>query len=131
MLQVLLTPFIVVPSCRHIFITNNEMIFGFCLQKHVLKLTLTSGKHVRAMNTPLNPILYRKTGVCRGILIFLFLLQNIGCGYSLELPRQGGSNVYTQSMFSAKIRKISKFFSRKFSIFKAQKISVYCMGKFS
>ena len=24
--------------------------------------------------------LYRKTGVCRGILFFLFLLQNIDCG---------------------------------------------------
>ena len=30
---------------------------------------------------------------------FLFLLQNIDCGYSLEPPRRGGSNVYTQSMF--------------------------------
>ena len=25
---------------------------------------------------------------------FLFLLQNINCGYSLEPPRRGGSNVY-------------------------------------
>ena len=32
-------------------------------------------------------------------LFFLFLLQNIDCGYSLELPRRGGSNVYPQSMF--------------------------------
>ena len=32
---------------------------------------LSSGKHVRAMNTPLNPTLYSKTGVCRGITIFL------------------------------------------------------------
>ena len=35
-------------------------------------------------------------GVC---LFFLFLLQNIDCGYSLEPPRRGGSNVYPQSMF--------------------------------
>ena len=33
------------------------------------------------------------------VLWFLFLLQNIDCGLSLEPPRQGGSNVYPQSMF--------------------------------
>ena len=32
--------------------------------------------------------------------------QNIDCGYSLEPPRQGGSNEYPQSMFWAEIRKI-------------------------
>ena len=32
-------------------------------------------------------------------LCFLFLLQNIYCGYSLEPPRRGGSNVYPQFMF--------------------------------
>ena len=34
-------------------------------------------------------------------LFFLFLLQNIDCGYSLEPPRRGGrggSNMYPQSM---------------------------------
>ena len=30
-----------------------------------------SGKHVREMSTPLNTILYSKTGVCRGIPTFL------------------------------------------------------------
>ena len=30
---------------------------------------------------------------------------NIDCGYSLELPRRGGSNVYPQSMFFNKVRK--------------------------
>ena len=54
-------------------------------------------------------------------LFFLFLLQNIDCGYTLEPPRRGGSNVYPQSMFGAKIRKISKIFSGKFSIFKNEK----------
>ena len=35
-----------------------------------------------------------------GVYLFLlFLLQNIDCGYSLEPPRRGGSNVYPQSMF--------------------------------
>ena len=63
-----------------------------------------------------------KNGVCRGIPIFvsfvpkhrLWLLQNIDCGYS---------KVYPQSKFSAKIRKISKFFYWQFSFFKTLKIS--------
>ena len=33
------------------------------------------------------------------IIFFLFLLKNIDCGYSLELPHLGGSNEYPQSMF--------------------------------
>ena len=60
---------------------------------------------------PLKPHFYiEKLGFAGVYLIFLFLLQNIDCGYSLEPPRRGGSNVYPQSMFRAKIRKISKSF---------------------
>ena len=38
--------------------------------------------------------------------IFHISAQNLDCGYSLELPRRGGSNEYPQSMFWAEIRKI-------------------------
>ena len=66
--------------------------------------------------------LYSKTGVCRGISIFfLFLLQNIDCGYSLEPPRRGGSNVHPQFMFGSKNKKNIKFFLMKFSIFTGEK----------
>ena len=37
--------------------------------------------------------------------IFLISAQNIDCGYSLEPPRQGGSNEYPQSMFSSRNKK--------------------------
>ena len=40
-----------------------------------------------------------KLGYAGVYLFFLFLLQNIDCGYSLEPTRRGGSNVYPQSMF--------------------------------
>ena len=40
-----------------------------------------------------------KLGYAGVYLFFLYLLQNIDCGYSLEPPRRGGSNVYPQSMF--------------------------------
>ena len=60
---------------------------------------------------PLEPHFYiAKLGYAGVNDFFLFLLQNIDCGYSLEPPRRGGSNVYPQFMFRAKIRKISKIF---------------------
>ena len=56
---------------------------------------------------PLKPHFYiAKLGYAGVYLFFLYLLQNIDCGYSLKPPRRGGSNVYLQSMFGAKIRKI-------------------------
>ena len=64
---------------------------------------------------PLKPHFYIvNLGFAGVYLFFLFLFQNIDCGYSLEPPRRGGSNVYPQSMFCAKIRKISIFFRLKF-----------------
>ena len=74
------------------------------------------------------PLLYSKTGVCRGIPIFLifFFAQNLDCLHSLEPPRSGGSNVYPQSVFRAKLLKIS-FLMKILQL----KKSVYCMGKFS
>ena len=71
----------------------------------------SSGKHVREMYTPLYLTFIVKLGYAGIYLFFLFLLQNIDCGYSLEPPRRGGSNVYPQSMFGAKIRKKINFFS--------------------
>ena len=44
------------------------------------------------------------------------------CGYTLKLPRQGGSNEYPQSMFWAEIWKISEFLSENFQGFFGGKI---------
>ena len=44
---------------------------------------------------------WKKIDTC----IFLIFAQNIDCGYTLEPPRRGGSNVYPQSMFSSKNKK--------------------------
>ena len=38
--------------------------------------------------------------------IFLIYAQNIDCGYSLEPPRQGGSNENQHSMFLSRNKKI-------------------------
>ena len=49
---------------------------------------------------PLKPHFYIvKLGFTGVYIIFLFLLLNIDCGYSLEPPHRGGSNKYPQSMF--------------------------------
>ena len=37
--------------------------------------------------------------------IFHISARNIDCGYSLEPPRRGGSNEYTQSMFLSRNKK--------------------------
>ena len=47
---------------------------------HLLGLDFTSGKHVRAMNTPIYPTFIAKLGYAGVYLFFLFLLQNIDCG---------------------------------------------------
>ena len=66
---------------------------------------------------PLKPYFYIvKLGFTGVYIIFLIFAQNIDCGYSLELPRQGGSNEYPQSMFWVEIWKISEFFYLKIFI---------------
>ena len=39
------------------------------------------------------------------LIFFLFLHENIYCGYSLEAPYQGASNEYPQHMFSGRLTK--------------------------
>ena len=49
---------------------------------------------------PLKPDFYiEKLGFAGVYLIFLLLIQNIHCGYSLEPPQRGSSNVYPHCMF--------------------------------
>ena len=57
--------------------------------------------------------------------MFLFLLENIDFGYSLEPPRRGGSNGYTQSMFWAEIWKISEFLSENFHFFGGEIFNIF------
>ena len=53
---------------------------------------------------PFKPHFYVvKLGFTGVYIIFLISAQNIDCGYSLEPPHRGGSNVYPQSMFKAEI----------------------------
>ena len=68
-------------------------------QPHRFRKKHTSRKHFREMYT-LKPHFYIEKNVVAGVyLFFLFLFQNIDCGYSSEPPRRGGSNEYPQSIY--------------------------------
>ena len=67
--------------------------------KEKKKKKTPSGKHFYIILTPLNPTFIVKLGFTGVHIIFLISAQNIDCGYLLELPLQGGSNEYPQSMF--------------------------------
>ena len=41
----------------------------------------------------------------KNLIFFIFLLKNIGCGYSFEPPQRGGSNEYPQSMLLSRNKK--------------------------
>ena len=62
---------------------------------------MTSRKHAHAIY---RDFLSCKKGKLSGVIFLYFLIfdQNIDCGYTLETPRQGGSNEYPQSMFWTK-----------------------------
>ena len=45
--------------------------------------------------------IYRK----KNLIVFIFVLKNIDCGYSLEPPHRGSSNEYPQSMFLSRNKK--------------------------
>ena len=79
-----------------IYLSNNMSIYLHILSRSISDITKTCPCNVY----PLEPHFYMaKLGYVGVYLFFLFLLQNIDCGYSLEPPRRGGSNVYPQSMF--------------------------------
>ena len=129
--------------CGHMIITRRSVANGNSIEIKGLEVSSSYPTGIRSKTHyitetcpckvyPLKPHFYiEKLGYAGLYLSFLFLLQNIDCGYSLEPPRWGGSNVYPQSMFWAKIRKISKFFYQKFSFFTTKIFSLYCMGMFS
>ena len=71
--------------------------FGYAGDKNKNKLrSFKSSEHINEKaDGPYHGFDY----LCRGVPIFLILLQNIDCGYSLEPPCRGVSNVHLLSMF--------------------------------
>ena len=78
---------------------HKQPIYFLCPIGQELLLVLQENVSVKYFY-PLIPHFYiAKLGFTGVYLFFLILLQNIDCGYSLELPRRGGSNMYLQSKF--------------------------------
>ena len=75
---------------------------------------------------PLKPHFYTvKLGFTGVYIIFLISAQNIDCGYSLEPPRRGGSNEYSQSMFLSRNMKNIRIFYLKIFNLLVVKFSIY------
>ena len=104
---------------------------------HSQKLTIKQFAHKQSTNNLHKQIHITKTCLCNvyprephfyiaklryaGVyLFFLFLLQNIDCGYSLEPPRCG-SNLYPEIYVLSNNKKNIKIFLMKFSIFTGEK----------
>ena len=59
---------------------------------------------------PIKPHFHKvKLGFTGVYIIFLCLLKNIDCGYSLEPPRRGGSNEYHNLCFEQTYGKYQNF----------------------
>ena len=88
-------------------VREQRRLWSVCTSDHAVRpkavlllqflFVCTSQKHAYIILTLLNPTFIQ--------LVFLFLLKNIDCGYSLEPSRRGGSNEYPQSMFWAEYEK--------------------------
>ena len=85
------------------YTTPGEMLlmstYSICFHGEIRKLYAIM--KIRQFNfDPLQLRFYMvKLGFTGVYLIFLILLKNKDCRYSLELPHQGSSNEYPQSMF--------------------------------
>ena len=78
---------------------KEEFVIGFLkLLNYVFLFMITKTSLYNVY--PLIPHFYIvKLGNVRVYLLLLFSFQNIDCGYSLEPPLRGESNMYPQSMF--------------------------------
>ena len=115
------------PPCQHadhqrIFVSDfwssfcslsSEALCGFlrstCAELRKVKTEWSLRKYVHSNILKILPP-KKKTFRWKIPVVFLFLLKNIDCGYSMEPPRRGVSNEYPQSIFFsrniAEIRKL-------------------------
>ena len=98
------------------FLGKRRIFFSIChllsILPRVLKSTGKSITKTCLYNVdPLKAHFYIvKLGFTGVYIIFHISAQNIDCGYSLELPRRGGSNEYPQSMFLSRRKKNIRIF---------------------
>ena len=64
---------------------------------------------------------------CTRKIFFLFLYENICCGYSLEVPQWGTSNEYPQHMFSYRNKKIINTFQFEKKCLICRAVEIPCL----
>ena len=101
----------------------NEKMMIVKIIKHLITITKTYLYNFDPLKPNFCIVKLGFTGVYN--FFFLFLLKNIDCGYSLELPCRGGSNEYPQSMFLIRNNKNIRNFHLQIFIFLVVKFSVY------
>ena len=95
-------------------------IFSFDIQMQNIYITKTCLYNI----DPLKPHFYTvKLGFTGVYIIFHISAQNIDCGYSLEPPRQGGSNKYSLC-FEQKYENYQTFLSENFQFLEV-KLCIY------
>ena len=105
------------------------LFFLFSWRRH--KMThkgwrVVKPQHNQYSSDPLKSHFYIvKMGFTGVYIIMLISAKNIYCRYSLEPPHRGGSNECPQSMFWAEIWKISKFLSKKISVFGGEIFNIF------
>ena len=69
---------------------------------------------------PLKPHFYivKNRGLQGYSLLFILMLKNIYCRYSLEPPRRGGSNEYHNLCFEQKYEKYQNFYLKIYSFWR-------------
>ena len=78
-------------------------VWCFCQKKSIsfliVRKTCPCNVHVYPPGyTPMNPTFILQNWGMQGYTFFLMFFQNKDCGYSLEPPHRGDSNVYPQSI---------------------------------
>ena len=100
------------PNCPISLPCPNEEALDSWLSMEQNKVLFPTKKALFFLNQTVSIFFNQKVSI-----IFLFLDQNICCGYSSEVPLRGASNEYPQHMFSLRNKKIIYLISTLIKIY--------------
>ena len=91
----------IIPCHYCVGVKKNEKMH-MCIYPPILSLTSRHQRQKTCIIIATDKALFF---IRKMLISFLFVNKNICCGYSLEAPRRGASNVYPQHMFSWRNKK--------------------------
>ena len=89
----------------HLDLERSGIVQSLYIAKTKVQISCTHYENLPMQYTEIFLALKIENFQLKNFDIFLIFAQNIDCGYTLELPRRGGSNEYPQSMFWCKNKK--------------------------